>query len=261
MKLARLSSSFFTLAFAALVSSHGFAQGGPPGNYNWIQNPANGHYYARGWPSSPNLTWLDAQSLARSLGPGADLATVRSTQENEWICSTIYGGSPSFLTWIGLNDVATEGVFEWSNGEPVAFTSWRPGEPDGDGDGVALAQDRHWADAPDLTTYDYVLEWIPSYPSLSATGSCPGLMTLTITDATAGRNVAIIYGAAGNFVKSSSPCQGLVLGISRPSLGAILAANSLGVVSLSFNAPPSTCGKTVQAVDLTTCHATNSIVL
>ncbi|MCB9881252.1 MAG: hypothetical protein H6834_05630 [Planctomycetes bacterium] len=33
--------------------------------------------------------------------------------------------------WIGLNDVANEGTFVWSSGEPLGFTRWGAGEPNG----------------------------------------------------------------------------------------------------------------------------------
>ncbi|MCA9300757.1 MAG: C-type lectin domain-containing protein, partial [Phycisphaerales bacterium] len=50
---------------------------------------------------------------------GGHLATVRSVQENAWI----HGSFASFDAsnrhlWIGLSDAATEGIFEWSSGEP-----------------------------------------------------------------------------------------------------------------------------------------------
>lgn len=96
---------------------------------------------------------------------------------------------------------------------------------------------------------------------LTATGTCPGLMTLTISYATANRNVALVYGPSGNFVKSTTPCQGLVLEIAQPRLGAYVAANASGTAVLSFYAPPGVCGLTVQAVDVPTCTATNVIVL
>jgi hypothetical protein len=33
--------------------------------------------------------------------------------------------------WLGLTDVALEGEWRWWNGAPLAFTSWRAGDPDG----------------------------------------------------------------------------------------------------------------------------------
>jgi hypothetical protein len=32
--------------------------------------------------------------------------------------------------WIGLNDLNTKGVYEWSDGSPVSWTNWYVGQPD-----------------------------------------------------------------------------------------------------------------------------------
>lgn len=98
-------------------------------------------------------------------------------------------------------------------------------------------------------------------PSLAKTGTCPGVLTLIISDASPHGSVAIVYGPAGGFVKPTPPCQGLTLGVSPPSLGAVRTADAAGVATLNFNAPPGACGRSVQAVDVTTCVATNVIVL
>jgi len=97
--------------------------------------------------------------------------------------------------------------------------------------------------------------------SLSKTGSCPGPVTLNATGCTAGGNVAILYGTAGSFTKNGNPCNGLTLGIANPTLAAMRTANGAGAASLSFNAPPGACGRTVQAVDVGSCTASNTILL
>ena len=98
-------------------------------------------------------------------------------------------------------------------------------------------------------------------PSLAKSGTCPGSMTLRVTAATPGGMVVILYGPAGSFTRVGNPCNGLMLGISNPTVGATLSANGSGVASLTFNAPPGACGRTVQGVDVGSCRATNTIIL
>jgi archaellum component FlaF (FlaF/FlaG flagellin family) len=97
--------------------------------------------------------------------------------------------------------------------------------------------------------------------SLALTGSCSGAVTLTISNATANGSVAIVFGQAGVFVKPTPPCQGLTLGVAPPTLAAIRTADGGGTATLNFTAPPGACGRSVQAVDVMTCTATNVIVL
>lgn len=96
---------------------------------------------------------------------------------------------------------------------------------------------------------------------LAASGTVPGPITLTATGATPGGSVAVLYGVAGGFTQNGNPCNGLVLDLAQPSLGGMLTADGLGVASLNFNAPPAAVGKTVQAVDVTTCTKSNPVVL
>jgi len=92
-----------------------------------IISPINGHSYLL--LSTSN--WTDAQTAAKKLG--GNLATVRSTAEENWIDQTF--SSYSFL-WIGLYDPTQEsygnnhaGHFVWADDEPVTYTDWASGEP------------------------------------------------------------------------------------------------------------------------------------
>ncbi len=97
--------------------------------------------------------------------------------------------------------------------------------------------------------------------TLSATGTCPGSMTLDVSGATAFGQVAMLYGAAGSFTQTGSPCTGTTVPISNPTLGAMLLADGGGNASLTFTAPAGACGLTVVAVDVSTCTVSNDIVL
>ena len=56
--------------------------------------------------------------------------------------------SDSDHVWIGLNDIEDEGSFQWTDGSPVNYTNWAPGQPDNlnDSDCVFLLPDGTWDD-------------------------------------------------------------------------------------------------------------------
>jgi len=96
---------------------------------------------------------------------------------------------------------------------------------------------------------------------LAVSGTCPGQISLTISGATASGLIGILYGSAGTFTKSGTPCAGLTLGLASPTLGALIPADGAGHASLAFPAPLGACGRSIQGVDLTSCSATNLVVL
>ncbi len=98
-------------------------------------------------------------------------------------------------------------------------------------------------------------------PVLSKTGSCPGQTAFFITGATPMGTVAVAYGPGGSFTIPSTSCAGVVLAISNPTLGGMIVADASGIATLSVNIPGAACGLTVQAVDMTSCLASNPIVL
>jgi len=107
-----------------------------------------------------------------------------------------------------------------------------------------------------------ILELIPpGAPQLTKSVYCPGPVTLSVTGASAHGLIGVLYGFAGSFIKANSPCAGLSLGISAPTLGALIPANGAGAAILNFRAPVGACGLSVQGVDVTSCSATNAITL
>jgi Lectin C-type domain len=90
-----------------------------------IVNPANGHTY---YLLNQN-TWTASEAEAITLG--GHLATINNAAENQWIFNTFpqLTGVTQPELWIGFNDLAVEGQFTWTSGEPVTFTFWFPGEP------------------------------------------------------------------------------------------------------------------------------------
>ncbi len=91
-----------------------------PGEGAWVVNPANGHAYK----SIRCESWNEANKQA--VAEDAHLVAINDAAEQKWL-SEIFGSRPY---WIGLTDVAKEGEWRWTNGEPVTYTNWRqPYEP------------------------------------------------------------------------------------------------------------------------------------
>ena len=80
----------------------------------WVLNPANNHSYKRIHCES----WDDAQ--AKAVAEGAHLVSINDAAEQGWLVS-IFGTAPY---WIGLTDVAKEGEWGWTSGEPTTYTHW-----------------------------------------------------------------------------------------------------------------------------------------
>ena len=113
-----------------------------PGEGVWMVNPANRHAYK----SIRCESWNDANKQAAT--EDAYLVTINDEAEQKWL-SEIFGPRPY---WIGLTDVAKEGEWRWTNGEPVTYTNWAPYEPmdanRGEEDYVFMGHSPHgeWSD-------------------------------------------------------------------------------------------------------------------
>jgi hypothetical protein len=93
-----------------------------------ITAPSTGHQYYLLAPSS----WTAGEAAAIAMG--GHLATIGSATENEFLRASVLGfDGQDRRGWIGLNDVALEGTFVWTSGEPVTYTNWSPGEPNNSG--------------------------------------------------------------------------------------------------------------------------------
>ncbi|KAA3607303.1 MAG: hypothetical protein DWQ01_16550 [Planctomycetota bacterium] len=93
--------------------------------------------------------------------------------------------------------------------------------------------------------------------SLSASGTCGGNMTFSVSNETSGGTIAYVYGVPGSYTHGGPVCGGVTLAISNPTLAQLTTATSVTAF-----VPPSACGVIrVQAVDVSTCTASNSIDL
>ncbi|XP_064644550.1 macrophage mannose receptor 1-like isoform X2 [Lineus longissimus] len=113
----------------------------------------------KGWRDSC-YKFVKADSLSGSQGLtacrtyGGDLASIGDRAEDNYIrIQTKNLGGDQWL--IGLNDIEKEGIFKWTDGSPVAYTNWNPGEPNdaspGDGEDCVELNPNiggYWNDVP-----------------------------------------------------------------------------------------------------------------
>lgn len=98
--------------------------------------------------------------------------------------------------------------------------------------------------------------------ALSISGICPGPMTVSVSGATAGGSIALAYGNAGSWTIPNGPCAGTVLDLAGvPTLAGFFNADAAGTLTLAPNVPAGLCGRTLQAVDMTTCAVSNTVTL
>ena len=106
----------------------------------WVIRPENWHAYKM----IERERWESAQTQAAA--EGAYLVSINDESEQKWL-QAVFGGQPN---WIGLNDIAKEGQWQWDSGEPLTYTNWRVQEPhdtgDGDEDYVIMGPSGKWED-------------------------------------------------------------------------------------------------------------------
>lgn len=123
--------NFFSASASASI-------GGPGAVDVWVIRPENWHAYKM----IKCQRWESAQ--AQAAAEGAYLVAINDESEQNWL-QAIFGNEP---TWIGLNDIAKEGQWQWDNGEPLTYTNWRVQEPhdpgDGDADYVIMGPSGEW---------------------------------------------------------------------------------------------------------------------
>ncbi|KAK2549082.1 Coagulation factor VIII [Acropora cervicornis] len=71
-------------------------------------------------------TWTSARYMCRK--QGANLLSITSKQEQDFL-SHHFTDNLHGQVWLGLNDRNIEAGHTWSDGSPVTFLNWHPGEP------------------------------------------------------------------------------------------------------------------------------------
>ncbi|XP_051815205.1 CD209 antigen-like protein A isoform X5 [Acanthochromis polyacanthus] len=76
--------------------------------------------------SQESGSWNKGREDCRS--KGADLVVINSAEEQTFLST--FANKP---TWIGLNDIQTEGTWMWVDGTPLTLSYWNTNQPDNGG--------------------------------------------------------------------------------------------------------------------------------
>ncbi len=101
--------------------------------------------------------WSEANTACAGFGPTSHLVTVTSAQEMALVDS-VYG---NFEVWAGGNDIAAEGTWTWTTGEPMTYLHWDGGEPNNDNGGedcMVLRTNTEWNDGPCTNKFSIICE-------------------------------------------------------------------------------------------------------
>ena len=84
-------------------------------------------YYASTGVGKEKLNWKDARDFCRNIG--GDLLSIHTEYDLQYV-TTLAGKRGYNSWWIGLEQFSTfSGGFVWSDGSPLNFVNWNPGEP------------------------------------------------------------------------------------------------------------------------------------
>ena len=150
--------SQFVAGTLGLALVAGMAGCGSGGWTQWTGSGSNGHWYQI---DATRSDWETAS--ARVTGQGHYLVTITSAAEEQFIISSFLSGDNALkVFWIGANDKAVSGAFQWVTGEPFSYTDWKDLEPSGDGPYLCINWNAvrgdpagQWNDAPNAGTTGY----------------------------------------------------------------------------------------------------------
>ncbi|XP_071791841.1 C-type lectin BpLec-like [Asterias amurensis] len=117
------------------------------------------------------LTWQAAEN--RCLEDGAHLTSIHSASEDAFtndLSQSISDPDVGKHTWIGMNDLGTEGVYEWTDGSAADYFNWHSGEPNNHKTGENCLEinffdvDGTWNDHFCDQTHRFICKMAPSFP-------------------------------------------------------------------------------------------------
>ncbi|XP_067863183.1 macrophage mannose receptor 1 [Heptranchias perlo] len=110
-------------------------------------------------PENERKTWFEARDYCRAIG--GDLISIVDFSEENFLLHELMSGLTYSPMWIGLNKPNPNGGFSWSDGSPVVFENWNPGEPNhyrGIENCVeaAVANEMQWNDIHCEASYNWI---------------------------------------------------------------------------------------------------------
>ena len=107
------------------------------------------------------MPWEDAKIYAESAG--GHLVTIADKSENTFVYDLARKNGCYSSTWIGLSDAAQEGVWKWVTAEPVVYTDWFRGEPNGGRNenyvDLGFSAPYKWNDVDSNARHSFVIEF------------------------------------------------------------------------------------------------------
>jgi len=233
----------------------------------WHQNPTNNHFYKIIEVGS----WQDAENAA--IAENAHLVSINDQSEQEWLNQTFGTGE---YYWIGLTDQQTEGLWEWTSGEPLNYTNWAENEPNNNGGGENYAV-MNWG--VNGAWNDLGLEWSSirkaiiesnevQQPDLSLTDSyfsyVSNLPTVTVTLSSASVNEDGTPNLVYTFTRTGSTANSLP--VSYDITGTAVSSDYTGATpgtgkSITFAAGSSTSTLMIDPTSDTTVEGNETVIV
>ena len=110
---------------------------------------------------SPSATadWFGSQANCSQYN--AHLVSISSERENSFLIREIVRNTHHSHFWIGLKRTPFDySVWAWTDGSPMTFSDWIPGQPDdyGAGEGCAEFYNERWNDLPCRNSLHFICE-------------------------------------------------------------------------------------------------------
>ncbi|XP_052024416.1 low affinity immunoglobulin epsilon Fc receptor isoform X3 [Apodemus sylvaticus] len=139
---------------------------------DWLHFQQKCYYFGKG-----SKQWIQARFTCSDLG--GRLVSIHSQKEQDFLMQH----SNKEDSWIGLQDLNMEGEFVWTDGSPLSYSNWNPGEPNNGGQGEDCVMMRGSGQWNDAFCRSYLEAWVceqlatcelsAPFASVSPTGATP----------------------------------------------------------------------------------------